>query len=76
MTSPARIPCPCCGHEIPETDWRPEPPRWAELLQFVEGAKQRGWSAEQIAYLKAMIGLVWAKAYKRGQFAAGHREGL
>ena len=59
--------CPCCGHPIPEEDVRPVPPRWSEIVELVEGARARGWSEEQVNYLRAAIGIAWTKAFRRGE---------
>ena len=70
-----RIACPCCGQDMRETDWRPNPPRWVELVQFIDGARVRGWTDAQIEYLHAAIGVVWAKAFARGKEATAETEG-
>jgi len=50
-----------------EDDVRRVVPVWGELLDLVEGARRRGWSDDQIDYLTAVIGVTWAKAWRRGQ---------
>lgn len=66
----AEVRCPCCGHAIPEVDWRPRPRAWGELFDLVEGARQRGFSLEQLEYLRSAIAVAWAKAFKRGEHVA------
>lgn len=83
LEAPARPPvefskvrCPCCGNFIPEIDVRPDPPRWGELVDLVEGARKRGFTPEQLEYLRACLGVCWAKAFKRGEVGfEGHTGG-
>ena len=56
-----------------EEDVRRVVPAWAEVLELVEGAKQRGWDDHQIDYLLAVIGVTWTKAYRKGQADAGSK---
>lgn len=46
-------------------------PAWAEVEELVEGARQRGWTEAQIDYLRAVVGVTWTKAYRRGQSDGG-----
>ena len=53
-----------------DEDVRRVVPVWADVLDLVEGARQRGWTDAQIDYLKAVVGVTWTKAYRRGEEAA------
>lgn len=50
-----------------DEDLRPVRPEWAEVADLVQGARQRGFSEAQIEYLTAVVGVTWAKAYRRGE---------
>jgi hypothetical protein len=52
-----------------DVDVRRVPPDWAELLPLVEGARQRGFTEAQVDYLRSVVGLAWAKAFRKGQGA-------
>lgn len=56
-----------------EEDVRRVVPRWADVEELVEGARQRGWTEAQMDYLLALVGVTWAKAFRRGEEHA--REG-
>jgi hypothetical protein len=69
--SPIRRPlCSACSGEE-EEDVRPVPPAWAELHDLVEGARSRGFEERFIDYLRSVMGLVWAKAFRAGERASG-----
>lgn len=53
-----------------EGDVRRVVPNWADVLELVEGARKRGWSEQQMEYLTAVVGVTWAKAYRKGEAAA------
>jgi hypothetical protein len=53
-----------------EEDVRRVVPKWADVLELVEGARKRGWSEDQVSYLAACIGVTWTKAFHRGHEAA------
>jgi hypothetical protein len=69
--APRLVPCPCCGRPLPEDDVRPVPPRWAELVELVDGARKRDFSEPQLDYFRACIGVIWTKAFRRGEGASG-----
>lgn len=50
-----------------EEDVRRVVPDWAEVADLVEGARQRGWTEAQVAYLTSVVGVTWAKAFRAGQ---------
>ena len=50
-----------------EEDVRRVVPVWAAVEELVEGARQRGWTAHQIDYLRAVVAVTWTKAYRAGQ---------
>lgn len=58
-----------------DEDVRRVVPRWEEAIELVEGAVKRGWTAEQIDYLRACIGVTWAKAFRAGEKAEMERSG-
>jgi hypothetical protein len=58
---------------VEELDPRPRPPDWAQLIDMVDGAAARGYTREQIDYLRAVVGICWAKAFKAGESAARSR---
>ncbi len=58
----------------PDEDVRRVPPAWGELVELVEGARRRGWSDDQVAYLEAALGVCWAKATHRARAACAGEE--
>ena len=56
-----------------EQDVRRVVPDWTEVEELVEGARQRGWTEHQIDYLRAVVGVTWTKAYRRGQREGGEK---
>ena len=54
---------------IDTIDLRPRPPEWSQLIDLVDGARQRGYTQDQIDYLRAVVGICWAKAFKAGESA-------
>jgi hypothetical protein len=53
-----------------DVDPRPRPPDWAQLLDMIEGARSRGFTQDQVNYLRAVVGVCWAKAFKAGEATA------
>lgn len=45
-------------------------PKWADVLDLVEGARKRGWTEQQVDYLQAVVGITWTKAFHRGHESA------
>jgi hypothetical protein len=51
-----------------DIDVRPVPPPWHQLYDLVDGARQRGWTSDaQLDYLRAVIGVTYAKGFRAGQ---------
>lgn len=51
-------------------DVRPVTPAWHQLLDLVDGARHRGYTQDQIDYLRAVVGVCWTKAFRAGQLDA------
>lgn len=49
-----------------DEDVRRVVPKWADVLELIEGARKRGWTEQQMDYLTAVVGITWTKAYHRG----------
>ena len=50
-----------------DEDDRPVKPAWEELSHLVEAAEGRGWSPEQLDYLRSSIGIAYAKGVHKGR---------
>lgn len=48
-------------------DVRRVPPPWGQLMDLIVGAQQRGYTQDQVDYLRAVVGVGWAKAFHAGQ---------
>jgi hypothetical protein len=59
-----------------DLDPRPRPPDWAQLIDMVEGARSRGFTQDQIDYLRAVVGIAWAKAHRAGEAVGKAKEDL
>jgi hypothetical protein len=70
----------CREHEhVPvdeDLDSRRVPPQWSELVDLVDGARQRGFTDAQLDYLTSVVGIAWAKAFVRGEHAGRSGERL
>ncbi len=53
-----------------EEDVRRVVPAWDDVAELVEGARARGWTEAQIDYLRAVVGITWTKAFRRGERSA------
>lgn len=50
-----------------EDDVRRVPIAWSELWDLVEGGKSRGLTETQMEFLRAVVGITWAKGVRFGE---------